>query len=119
MKIQYYPPKIVKDNLLKLHQNITIPILEHFGGDYILTINSGYRCKEYNDSLFGASKTSDHLTGAAMDIELSKNGKSCNKELFDFIRKNLKFKQVINERNYSWIHVSFDEVNLRGQILNL
>ena len=33
-----------------------------------VVITSGIRCKKYNDSLPGSSKTSGHLTGNAVDI---------------------------------------------------
>jgi hypothetical protein len=119
MKIQYYPDKLIKDRLETLHKNVTIPILKYFGNGYTLWINSGYRCKEYNNTLPEASPTSDHIKGFAADFELTKNGKSANKELFDFIRQNLKFKQLIDEKKYSWIHASYDLDDLKKEVLHL
>ena len=41
--------------------------------------------------------------------------------MFHYIKNNLKFKQLIAEfpinGNLSWVHVSYDENNLKNQIL--
>ena len=44
--------------------------------------------------------------------------KVTNKEIFDFIVENLEFDQLINEYNYSWIHVSYkSSKENRNQVL--
>jgi hypothetical protein len=43
--------------------------------------------------------------------------KDDNKAMFDFIKNNLNFDQLINEFDYSWIHVSFSRVKNRKQVL--
>lgn len=99
------------DNLITY---ILDPLREAYGKPII--INSGYRCLELNKLVKG-SKTSQHLTGQAADIRSVKNTKEENKKLYDLIiQLKLPFDQLINEYDFSWIHVSFSERN-RRQIL--
>ena len=104
-------------NFKLLAENIFEPIREHFGVP--IHISSGYRSKELNSAING-SLTSQHCQGEAIDIDMdgSTNGVT-NKMVFDFIKDNLNFDQLINEFNYSWVHVSFDSSGKqRKQILN-
>ena len=99
------------DNLITY---ILDPLREAYGKPII--INSGYRCLELNKLIKG-SKTSQHLTGQAADIRSVKNTKEENKKLYDLIiQLKLPFDQLINEYDFSWVHVSFSERN-RRQIL--
>jgi hypothetical protein len=42
-----------------------------------------------------------------------------NKQVFDFIKNNLNFDQLINEFDYSWVHVSYSATGKqRKQILS-
>lgn len=79
-----------------------------------LKVNSFYRCDALNKKVKG-SKTSQHVKGEAIDI--TAGSKEENKELFDWIKDNLVFDQLINEYDYSWVHVSFSLGNNRKQIL--
>lgn len=54
--------------------------------------------------------------GEAADI--TAGSKKANMKLFELIRDNLTFDQLIDESDYSWIHVSFTKNN-RNQILHL
>lgn len=77
-----------------------------------IIINSGYRCEALNKAL-GGSKTSAHKIGAAADFE-AKNGR--NKELFKVVKEvlkeyNIKFEELINEKNFSWIHLALKTIN--------
>jgi hypothetical protein len=102
------------ENFKILAEKVFEPIREHFGVPII--ISSGYRSKELNAKTKGASKTSDHIEGRAIDID--NDGTSItNKEIFDFIKDNLSFKQLINEFDYSWVHVSYDPKNLKKEVL--
>lgn len=105
---QYDPLQEVKDNLKELCEHVLQPVREELG--FSLTITSGYRCKRVNDLAKGA-KNSDHLYGFAADIICQDNAK-----LFEALKK-YKFKQLINEYNLSWVHVSYDKNNLKGEIL--
>lgn len=79
-----------------------------------IRISSGYRCKALNDAVGGA-KSSQHLTGEAAD--LITGSKSENKRLFDIIRKIGGFDQLIDEKDYAWVHVSYRAGRLRGEVL--
>jgi len=79
-----------------------------------IKINSFFRCTLLNEKV-GGSKTSQHVKGEAIDI--SAGSKEENKKLFDWCKANLKFDQLINEYNYSWIHISFSINGNRNQTL--
>jgi hypothetical protein len=105
-------------NFKLLAENVFEPIREHFGVP--IRISSGYRSKELNDKTKGASKTSDHCFGRAIDID--NDGTSItNKQIFNFIKDNLKYKQLIFEfgtdENPAWVHVSYDPNNLKNETL--
>ena len=102
-------------NLTTLVENVLDPLREWYGKP--ITINSGFRCAELNKAVKGAS-TSQHLTGQAADIDTG--DRQQNKLLFEYIRTNLNFDQLIDESNFAWVHVSYraDGMN-RNQTLKL
>ena len=72
-----------------------------------IRISSGYRCKELNDTIGGAT-SSDHLFGCAVDIQCSDN-----KKLFDLIcemaqKGEIRCRQIIDEYGYRWVHISIN-----------
>jgi len=77
-----------------------------------IKINSFYRCPELNEVVKGASN-SQHVKGQAIDIDAGSREE--NKKLFDYIKTNLIYDQVINEYDYSWVHVSFNPGQNRNQ----
>jgi hypothetical protein len=83
------------------------PLCEKFNCK--IPFSSFYRSPALNRKIAGASTTSQHCTGEAMDLDFDMNTdlKVTNKELFDYIKTNLQFDQLINEFNYSWIHCSY------------
>lgn len=86
-----------------------------------ILISSGFRTKELNTLLKG-SKTSQHMQGLAVDINLKT--KEENKIFFNLVNKliqekKIKVYQLIDEKNYSWIHIGFSKTNPKGQILHL
>lgn len=104
--ISNMPTKEHLNNLTVLAEKVFEPIREHFGVP--IHISSGYRSKELNKLVKG-SNTSDHCEGRAIDIDLDGSDKDVtNKMVFDYIKNNLSFKQLINEFDYSWVHVSYD-----------
>lgn len=96
--------------LTALVDNVLDPLRERFGRPII--VNSGFRCTELNKAVKGAA-TSQHVKGEAADIDTGT--RAGNKELFEIIRKELPFDQLIDEKNFSWVHVSFKKVGNRKQ----
>jgi zinc D-Ala-D-Ala carboxypeptidase len=76
-----------------------------------IKVDSGFRCPAVNIAV-GGKKTSQHLKGEATDLKCFNN-----KKLFELIRDNLVFDQVINEYNFSWVHVSYSRIKNRNQVL--
>lgn len=106
-------------NMKKLAINVFQPIRERF--NVPIHISSGYRSLELNKAIKGSSKTSQHALGQAIDIDMD-GTKITNKQIFDFIKDNLEFDQLLAEfpKNgiLSWVHVSFDpNKEQRNQIL--
>ena len=101
------PKKEHLKNMELLAEKVFQPLREWVGGP--IKINSFYRSEELNSRINGASKTSAHLVGQAIDITTM--GKKTNKEMFDYIIENLDFDQVISEYPIKgepqWIHVSY------------
>ena len=88
------------------------PLREWYGKP--IRINSFFRNQLVNKKI-GGSKSSQHCEGKAMDISAS--SKEENKKLFDWLKDNVKFDQLINEFDYQWIHVSFNLGKNRKQVL--
>ena len=71
-----------------------------------IRISSGYRSPALNRAIGGSTK-SQHCKGQAVDIQFWKEGKMCNKEIYDWVLKEgIEFDQMINEFDYAWIHIS-------------
>lgn len=103
------------ERLKKLIENVLDPLREAYGKP--IKVNSGYRCPELNKAV-GGSKTSDHMKGCAADIVGTPNTKSENKRLFELVKSlDLPFDQLIDEKGFSWVHVSYREGNNRKQVL--
>lgn len=86
-----------------------------------IKVNSGYRCPKLNEAVKGA-KSSQHMTGQAADITVGSKDK--NKKLFKLIEGmhqsgEIEYDQLIDEYNYSWIHISFRREGNRNRILHL
>jgi zinc D-Ala-D-Ala carboxypeptidase len=79
-----------------------------------IKVNSFFRSDLLNRAVKG-SLTSQHKKGEAIDLDAG--SKEENKKLFEWIKDNLIFDQVINEYNYSWVHVSYSKTKNRKQIL--
>ena len=107
-------------NFKLLAENVFEKVRNHFRCP--IHISSGYRSKELNACTPGASKTSDHCLGRALDLDQQGHSQGItNNEVFHYIKDNLKFKQLIAEYpvngELSWCHVSYDENNLKNEIL--
>ena len=81
-----------------------------------IAVTSFFRCAALNDVLnknpvILATKKSQHTLGEAMDINASVFGRVTNKQIFDYIRANLVFDQLIwedgTDEDPAWVHVSY------------
>ena len=82
-----------------------------------IRISSGYRNPALNRAI-GGSRKSQHCKGEALDIQFWKDGKMCNKEVYDWvIEERIEFDQMINEFDFAWIHISLKDKGNRRQVL--
>jgi len=104
-------------NLQSLCMHVLQPIRDHFS--QVVTVSSGYRSPELCLAI-NSKITSQHAKGQAADFEIF--GVS-NKELADYINKNLDYDQLIleywteSDPNSGWVHCSYSEGNNRNQYL--
>lgn len=102
-------------NLKVLCEKVLEPIRIFNGGP--LNISSGYRSKNLNHFI-GGSLSSQHCEGKAADIDMDGMSGKSNREIFDYIKDNLEYDQLINEFDYSWVHVSYNAGKNRKQVLD-
>ena len=105
-------------NMKVLAEKIFEPLRKFVGGP--IKINSMFRSEALNKAL-GGSNRSQHCQGNAMDLD-DIYGHKTNKEMFEFVKKNLDFDQMIyefgNEENPDWLHISYiDKEKNRNKIL--
>ena len=107
LDIDNEPNKEQLANMKLLAKEIFEPLRAYVGGP--IKINSFYRSPELNKAIGGSSK-SQHCNGQAIDID-DTFGKMSNAEMYDFIKENLDFDQIIwefgNDDNPDWVHVSY------------
>lgn len=89
-------------------------------GNKAIIISSWYRSPALNKAV-GGSRTSDHMTGCAVDFICPRFGspeRVCQQ--LQLFKKSIGFKQLIFE--HSWTHISWDPVpgvNPKLQVLTL
>lgn len=110
-----------KEKLRRLAIELLQPIRDAWKSPII--VNSAFRSEQVNKAV-GGVKNSQHRLGEAADITIG--GRDRNKKLFNFIYKlisqgKIKVGQLIDEYNYSWIHVSLPRTNGKpnNQVLHL
>lgn len=109
------PPPAIKVKLTSLINNLLDPIREAWGSP--ISVNSGYRCPVLNKAVGGVS-TSQHQKGEAADITVG--SPELNRQLFNLIANgDFDFDQLIDESNYSWVHISYSAGKNRQQALHL
>lgn len=110
-------PEHVK-NMKKAAEAIFEPLREHFGVP--IGVTSFYRCEALNRALRGSLRSS-HMKGEAIDIDADVYGSLSNKDIFDYIKDNLEFDQLIwefgSDENPAWVHASYSSSQNRGQVL--
>ena len=118
LNIDNTPDEVTLTNMTGVAHNIFEPLRLWVGGP--IKINSFYRSPKLNKAI-GGSKRSQHCEGRAIDID-DTFGYKTNAEMFNYIRDNLNFDQMIwefgDDNNPAWVHVSFDSLDgNRGRLL--
>lgn len=90
------------------------PVREWYGKP--ININSFYRSPLLNQAIRGA-KNSQHVKGEAIDISAGSSIE--NKKLFDWLKDNVEFDQLINEYGYRWIHISYKISDNRNMVFDI
>lgn len=115
------PNEQEKEKLRRLAIELLQPIRDAWKSPII--VNSAFRSEQVNKAV-GGVKNSQHRLGEAADITIG--GKDRNRKLFNFIYKlinqgKIKVGQLIDEYNYSWIHISLPRTNGKpnNQVLHL
>lgn len=99
--------KEIVTNLQILTDNVIDPVKKMYPN---MVITNTWRSEAVNSSLKGASKTSDHLKGQAVDIQFSGFNRKQTYEAAKAIQKALPdYDQMLLEYsgNSMWIHISF------------
>jgi len=96
------------ENFKKLAENVFEPVRNHF--NIPIHISSAYRSQALNAAI-GGSLTSQHCKGEAIDVDMDGTAIT-NKQVFDYIKNNLSFDQLIwefgSDSNPDWVHVSYN-----------
>jgi len=102
------PDEWVTENLRQVAINIFQPLREAFGCP--IYVSSGYRSAELNTAI-GGSRRSQHVEGRALDLDADVYGGCTNSQIFNWIKENLEFDQLIwefgDQDNPDWVHVSY------------
>ena len=116
LKIDNTPSAKVLANMKLVAEKCFEPLREWYGKPII--IDSFYRSPALNKAVKG-SKTSDHVKGMAIDLDTGSNSE--NLKLFNWLKDNVEYKQLIHEygdkSGPAWVHISYDPKDLRTQIL--
>jgi len=95
------------ENMVAIAEEVFEPLRVWVGGP--IKINSFFRSPELNKAIGGSGK-SQHCHGQAIDLD-DTFGKATNAEMYNFIKKNLDFDQIIwefgDDENPDWVHVSY------------
>jgi D-alanyl-D-alanine dipeptidase len=106
------PSAAERKNIEALIDNVLDPARAEFG--LPVRVTSGYRSQAVNAKIGGA-KNSQHTRGEAADLQCADN-----KKLFDILRKQGKFDQLIwefgDDKQPKHVHVSWAKI-LRKQVL--
>ncbi|MCO6500573.1 MAG: SH3 domain-containing protein [Vicingus serpentipes] len=89
-----------------LAKKVFEPLRVHF--DKPIRVNSFFRSVALNKTI-GGSATSQHCKGEAIDIDATAG--VTNKQLYNYIKDNLEFDQLIwefgTDKEPDWVHVSY------------
>ena len=108
------------ENMRALANYVFEPVRNFFNTP--IYICSYFRSPMLN-TIIGGSVSSQHCAkkGAAMDMDAAVYGGFTNSELFEFIRGNIGFDQLIwefgDDYEPNWVHVSFHMGHNRNEVL--
>lgn len=101
-----------------LAEKVFEPLRKWYGKP--IQVTSFFRSAKINKAIGGVQRgntVSQHARGEAVDIDTT----SDNRKLFDYIKDNLPFDQLIwengDDNTPAWIHVSYSETRNRKQVL--
>lgn len=101
------PDEYQLQNMELIAEKIFEPLRKAAGGP--IKINSFMRVEKLNQAIGGSSR-SQHCQGRAMDLD-DTYGYMTNAEMYNYIKKNLDFDQIIwefgTDENPDWVHVSY------------
>ena len=102
------PDDWVTENLRQVALNVFQPLRDSFGCP--IYVSSGYRSAELNTAI-GGSARSQHVEGRALDLDADVYGGCTNSQIFNWIKENVDFDQLIwefgDDDNPDWVHVSY------------
>jgi len=105
--IYNHPENDQADNMRLIAEQVFEPLRSWVGGP--IKINSFFRSPELNTAIGGSTK-SQHCHGQAIDLD-DTFGRATNAEMYEFIKENLDFDQMIwefgDDDNPDWVHVSY------------
>ena len=105
-------------NMVYVAENVFQPVREHFGVP--IYVSSFFRSEALNKAVRGSS-SSTHTKGEAMDLDADVYEGVTNAQIFEYIKNNLEFDQLIwefgTDENPAWVHVSLSKRNNRKQVL--
>ena len=107
LNINNIPSELDLINMKTIAQQVFEPLRKWVDGP--IAINSFYRSPKLNSAI-GGSTSSQHCIGCALDID-DTYGYKTNAEMFEYIKCNLDFDQMIwefgSDDNPDWVHVSY------------
>jgi len=116
LNINNIPNDYQTGNMVAIAVNLFEPLRKWVGGP--IRINSFFRSEKLNEAIGGSYKivngkkiqSSQHCQGRAMDID-DNFGHKTNAEMFNYIRQNLNYDQMIwefgDDANPDWVHISY------------
>ena len=129
LAIDNTPPRAAQRMLTILVEQLLDPIRRRYGAPIIVT--SGYRCPALNTAVGGVAN-SHHIVGCAADIigglppppPTGGGDLLPNRYLLDIIVQMqregaIRFTQLIAEKDYRWLHISYVPGMLRNQIIDV
>jgi len=109
--IKNVPNEMELANMKRVAEKCFEPLREWYGKP--IKINSFFRCDQLN-TLVGSKPTSYHRLGMAIDM--TAGSKEENKKLHDWCAANLKFTELINEYDFSWVHIAYNPARLTNTL---